>query len=201
MTLHSSGRWTPEEDELLRRLIERYQGAPVSWMDVARAMKRARGSSASNAGRGVSGRPQGHWKRVEDDMLYLIMWPSTSCENWDEVAQWMEAYLPSCHRSAKACRDRWCNYLSPDILTAPFTPEEIAKIAELLPISKSWASLARHLPGRPARLIKEECRKLRWDRLMSPGRPQRESTNHTPSFLDDDWFHTQFLDGDFVELK
>ncbi|OQR99153.1 hypothetical protein ACHHYP_07256 [Achlya hypogyna] len=95
------------------------------------------------------GRPQGHWKRIEDDMLYLIMWPETTCNDWNEVARWMEVYLPNCRRR-------------------PFTHEETTRLADLLPISKSWASLARHFPGRPARLIKEECRKLRWSRVMSP---------------------------------
>ncbi|OQR91518.1 hypothetical protein THRCLA_08960 [Thraustotheca clavata] len=176
MKSYCSGRWTREEDERLCQVIQRFEGVRVSWMDVAQVMRtRSRQQCQQRWARTLSlGRPLGHWKRVEDDMLYLIMWPSTTCEDWDDVARWMEYYLPTCRRScsAKACRDRWTNYLSPEIIRTPFTEEEIDIIAKHLPESTSWANLAKHLPGRPPRLIKMVCRKLQWNRMMSPGKHQ-----------------------------
>jgi hypothetical protein len=70
-------------------------------------------------------------------------------EPWDAISR----RLPG--RTARQCRERWANYLSPAIRSDPWTPEEdrilIEKINEM---GFSWSSIAHSFNGRSDNDIK-----------------------------------------------
>jgi hypothetical protein len=78
----------------------------------------------------------------EDDLLRKIV-TKLGTKDWNLVSQHFQT------RSARQCRERWKNYISPDVVTASWTPEEdqllLAKVDELGP---RWAKIAHLFPGR-----------------------------------------------------
>lgn len=52
-------------------------------------------------------------------------------------------------RTARQCRDRYRNYLSPDISTSPWSPEEDALLrGKVESLGSRWATMLRYFPGR-----------------------------------------------------
>jgi hypothetical protein len=84
----------------------------------------------------------------EDAFLYQMM-TSRQCSSWDELANQMSG------RTARQCRDRWMNYLSPTVRTGPWIPAEdellVAKINEL---GRTWSALVPFFSGRSESDIK-----------------------------------------------
>jgi hypothetical protein len=67
-------------------------------------------------------------------------------QNWVNV-------LP--HRSAKQVRERWMNYLKPDVQNIPWTKEEDLLIFQQFRImGGKWSAMAKLLPGRSDNAIK-----------------------------------------------
>jgi hypothetical protein len=85
---------------------------------------------------------------VEDALLSQIM-TEQPFTTWLRVANQMPG------RTARQCRDRWANYISPHNRNAPWTPEEdsllLMKFFELGP---HWASIAKHFDGRSENNVK-----------------------------------------------
>lgn len=84
----------------------------------------------------------------EDDKLkYLISENGT--HNWNIISQEMPG------RSAKQCRDRYCNYLSAPHSNLPWRTEEDQILLSLLSvIGTKWVEISRYLPGRSGPNVK-----------------------------------------------
>lgn len=62
--------------------------------------------------------------------------------DWKEIGQLM-------HKTARQCRERYKNYLSPGISNGPWTVEEDALLREKVEsVGCHWAKMVKHFPGR-----------------------------------------------------
>lgn len=86
---------------------------------------------------------------TDEDKLLTELVTSKSCTNWLEIA----TQLPG--RTARQCRDRWINYLSPENTFAPWTEEEdkliVSKVNE---IGTKWSAISKLIPGRSDNSVK-----------------------------------------------
>lgn len=79
---------------------------------------------------------------LEDETLKRLVFEFGSY-NWAKISDLMPG------RSAKQCRDRYCNYLSAPHSNYPWTPEEDEVLLSLLPlVGPKWVEISRHIPGR-----------------------------------------------------
>ena len=107
--------------------------------------------------------PKVKFTQEEDDQLrrYVALFGEN---NWEQVA----ACMPN--RNQRQCRERWINYLSPNVNNSPWTPMEddllFQKHADL---GAKWVQIARFFPGRSDTSVKN-----RWMVLM------RRAKNETP---------------------
>ena len=99
----------------------------------------------------------------EDDRLRSVV-ASFGENDWEQVAKNMPG------RNQRQCRERWLNYLSPNVNTAPWTSEEDQllreKHAELGP---KWVQIAKNFVGRSDTAVKN-----RWMVLERKARNERE---------------------------
>lgn len=83
--------------------------------------------------------------------------------NWMKISEFMP------HRTAKQCRDRYCNYLSEKTTNEPWTKEEDEILLTLLPIVGSkWVKISQHLPGRSGINVKNRWYKHLKKRYFFP---------------------------------
>ena len=58
-------------------------------------------------------------------------------------------------RQGKQCRERWINFLSPDIKRDPWTPkEDLMLLEKQKQIGNQWAQIAKEIPGRTENQVK-----------------------------------------------
>lgn len=93
----------------------------------------------------------------EEDRRIKELYIKKGIKKWEELAQQME------NRTAKQCRDRYFNYLDPNIKNLEWTPEEDEILREkVMEIGNKWCDISFYLPGRGANNIKN-----RWNRVLS----------------------------------
>ena len=99
-------KWSPEEDELLRRAVGEL--GERQWKDIAERIPGRNHVQCLQRWKKVlkPGLKKGHWTEEEDNLLRLY---KPKCANWAEVAANIEG------RTAKQCRERWCNHVDPSI--------------------------------------------------------------------------------------
>jgi hypothetical protein len=110
--------------------------------------------------------PKNKFTAAEDELLGQII-EELGTDDWQLIAK----QLPG--RNARQCRDRWLNYLSPDVGNGPWTPEEekilVEKYKEFgaawkhiaslfksrtdINVKSRWQLMQRRLRKNPARLM------------------------------------------------
>ena len=98
-------------------------------------------------------------------------------QSWKLVA----STLPG--RSSRQCRERWRNYLSPQVKSLEWTPEEDAKLEELAEkYGKHWSQIATMFPFRTNTNVKNRWVKLRRNKRHKEREKikQQELVNVTP---------------------
>jgi hypothetical protein len=85
----------------------------------------------------------------EEDARLVMAMHSEPFVNWDIIA----AQLPG--RTARQCRERWLNYLSPGVRSGPWTKyEDELLVARINELGRAWSIFTRHFNGRSENDIK-----------------------------------------------
>jgi hypothetical protein len=115
----------------------------------------------------------------EDGLLRQLV---TQCgtSDWSQIAQ------PFPSRTARQCRDRWKNYLSPEVMTGNWTDADdqllVEKVAEL---GSRWSVIAQLFPGRTDIGVKNHY-------ISITGRKAKEERDRHPITLPEDGLGKQF---------
>ena len=101
------------------------------------------------------------WVPKEDEVLIRII-RNNGTKHWNQVAEMFNESLaelalknpsgagqPTVLRNGKQCRERWVNFLNPDIKKDPFSLEEdIYLLQRRLEIGNKWAVIIKNISGR-----------------------------------------------------
>jgi hypothetical protein len=104
-----------------------------------------------------------------EDALLMQVLSAERFQNWECVAE----QLPG--RTARQCRERWANYLCPQVRTGPWTrDEDDLLIAQLAQLGHAWTAISRCFHGRSDNDIKNRWYShLRYETVCDRGRLMR----------------------------
>jgi hypothetical protein len=138
--------WTKEEDMLLLDIADRFK--QKSWTKVSTFF--ADKNPAQCRARYKRIRPgivKGAWAKEEDRQITEYV--SANGKNWALISKMMPT------RNGKQIRDRFLNYLDPNINRDKFTEDEDKHIIEnYIKHGSKWSVIAKNFPGRTGDMIK-----------------------------------------------
>lgn len=144
--IHKSNHWLKEEDELLLLLAQKYK--EKNWIKVSLFFKNK--NPAQCRARYKRIRPgiiKGSWSKEEDNSILRLV--DKLGKNWSLIAK----MVPT--RNGKQIRDRFINYLDPEINRKKFTEEEDQKIIKLyIEHGSKWSIISKQFKGRTGDMIK-----------------------------------------------
>lgn len=91
-------------------------------------------------------------KREDEELIRLIRENGT--RQWSQIAATFNANLGA-NRNGKQCRERWVNFLNPEIKKDPFTlAEDVLILEKRLSIGNKWSEIIKEMPGRTENNVK-----------------------------------------------
>jgi len=142
------GKWTAEEDDLLRKYVPLY--GEKQWRKISNHIQGRTSIQCLHRWTKIlkPGLVKGPWTSEEDQKLM----------NWvkrEGPTKWAQASNFIIGRSGKQCRERWFNNLNPNVKKGNWSKEEDELIFELYQKhGSSWSKIAKFIPGRTENAIK-----------------------------------------------
>lgn len=103
----------------------------------------------------------GKWSQGEDEMLVNLV-NRFGCK-WGRIASFLneEMHNRLNIRNSKTCKERWNNYLNPNINRSPWTESEDSTLLEgFLKHGNKWSVIAKLVTGRIEGLVKNRVKSL-----------------------------------------
>lgn len=120
--------------------------------------------------------PKAKFTREEDAILLRVV-QEIGARDWKMIASHLMG------RNARQCRERWNNYVNPDVVNRPWTEEEDKLLMEKYKKNgPRWQALASYFHGRSVNNVKN--RWLSWKRNQEKEK-HRESSESTDSAVSD----------------
>jgi hypothetical protein len=146
-----SADWSTEDVELLENLVKQYHNDVPRWNDIAAIFPcrtayecLAKWHEVTHT---VVVKGKGSWTTEEDQLIREKL--ALYGRKWAKIA----SFLPGRH--GKQCRERYINYLNPQLRKGDWTGDEEAVLIAMRQIhGNRWASISKELPGRSDNDIK-----------------------------------------------
>lgn len=153
--------WTPEEDQRLEEGVAKY-GLP-NWIQIAQHVKTRNNKMCAQRWRNclrseIKAVKKGKWAKDEDQKLRDLVskYDEKNGATWERVSESMNFT-----RNSKQCRERWVNFLDPNLRLGPWTVEEDTHLLRLHDqMGKCWKKFTSVLKGRSAERIRRRFTSL-----------------------------------------